>query len=92
MNKTFTNSMALLNQIKSQLENNKDAANRDFKDPDNTDMRSYGSIKRANASNTTSRHIPNHNNYTANISRNTDDYKLRAKFEADFENLEQEIY
>lgn len=48
MSKTLTNSLALLNQIKSQFDSNKD-----FRESKATDPKNYGSIKRSQNGNAT---------------------------------------
>lgn len=70
MSKTLTNSLALLNQIKSQFD-----ANKDFRESKVTDTKNYGSIKRSQNGNPT---VPaTHPSQVPRSQRYTDESELR---------------
>jgi hypothetical protein len=64
MSKTLTNSLALLNQIKSQFDSNKEAHPRENKETEPNDAKNYGSIKRSQAN------LPPNNKYQPTTGNN----------------------
>lgn len=60
MNKTFTNSMALINQLNAEMDRNRESVS---KDADTTETKNYGSIKRSHMINNIAKstYIPSNN-------------------------------
>lgn len=84
MSRTLTNSFALIEKFKSEVENPSNPP------PKVTDIKTYGSIKRS--------HPPTNFHNTQNTQLPVRSYEpnqqhsLRDKFEEDFKSLEQDIY